>query len=81
VIYPHPNLVEARRLGQFALLGLDSRVFRSTGLSENEFSHRLIVPTNPVEDLAKAKLMPLHRADDERVCVQTTDFDVKPVAP
>lgn len=36
---------------------------------------------DPVEDLGKAKFVPVHRAIDERVSVQAFDFDIEAVAP
>jgi hypothetical protein len=48
--------------------------------SEDDLNKALDMLTDPIEDLGKAKFMPLHRADDERVRVRGFDLDVEAIA-
>src|ERR1039457_3262367 len=56
------------------------RTFRNSGISR-VLNEGLDVSTDPVEDLGKAKFVPVHRAIDERISVQALDLDIKAVAP
>src|SRR5450631_1342013 len=61
--------------------GADTPVRERLRTSRIRLNDGLDVLTDPVEDLGKAKFVPVHRTIDERVSVQALDLEIEAVAP